>query len=194
MPYGGRRTGERILLIFPYKEMPGRLHLESWTPAKRFSPQKISMNAQITQWHPIRELEDLQQRLASAWNLSSLRSPSQEESLTVAQWTPRVDISEDDKEFVIKAELPEMKKEDVKVTLEDGTLTISGERKLEKEEKNQTYHRIEREYGTFFRSFLLPIGVSGDNVSADFKDGVLKIRLPKDAKSASAKTIEIKTA
>ena len=152
------------------------------------------MNAQITHWHPIKDFEDLQQRLATVWNLSSPRSSSQEESLTVAQWTPRVDICEDDKEFVIKAELPEMKKEDVKVTLEDGTLTISGERKLEKEEKNQTYHRIDREYGTFFRSFLLPVGVSGDNVSADFKDGVLKVRLPKDAKSASAKTIEIKTA
>ena len=78
--------------------------------------------------------------------------------------------------------------------MEDGALTISGERKLEQEEKNKTYHRIEREYGTFVRSFALPAGASGDKVSAEFKDGVLKVRLPKDAKSISAKSIEIKTA
>jgi HSP20 family protein len=152
------------------------------------------MNTQISRWNPLKDLDDLQQRFASVWGLDPLRMSSQEQALTVAQWVPRVDISEDEKEFLIKTELPEMKKEEVKVTVEDGALTISGERKFEKDEKGKTYHRIEREYGTFFRSFTLPAGASGDKVSADFKDGVLKIHLPKETKSSSAKSVEIKVA
>src|SRR5271165_5652845 len=125
-------------------------------PAAIRQTHNNAMNTQITRWNPLKELDDLQQRFASVWGLPPLPARSLEESLTVAQWTPRVDISEDDKEFLIKTELPELKKEDVKVTVEDGALTISGERKLEKDEKGKTYHRIEREYGTFVRSFTLP--------------------------------------
>ena len=76
--------------------------------------------------------------------------------MTVSEWTPLVDITEDDKEYLIKAELPEVKKEDVKLTVENGTLTITGERKFEKEEKGKKYHRMERAYGSFMRSFTLP--------------------------------------
>lgn len=111
--------------------------------------------------------------------------------MTVAQWSPAVDISEDEKEYVVKAELPDLKKEDVKVCVEDGDLTISGERKFEKEEKGKKYHRIERSYGSFVRSFTLPEGVSGDKVSASFKDGVLEVHLPKDEK-AKPKSVEVK--
>jgi HSP20 family protein len=153
-----------------------------------------TMNTQITRWNPFKELDELQNRFASVWGLDPLRLSSQEQAVTVAQWIPRVDICEDDKEFVIKTELPEMKKEDVKVSVEDGALTISGERKLEKDEKGKTYHRIEREYGTFFRSFTLPAEASGKNVAAEFKDGVLKVHLPKDVKAAASKAIEIKVA
>lgn len=110
--------------------------------------------------------------------------------MTVTQWSPLVDITEDDKEYMVKAELPELKKEEVKVTVENGELTISGERKFEKEEKGRKYHRIERSYGSFMRSFTLPEGVNGEKVMADFKDGVLKVHLPKDEK-VKPKTIEV---
>lgn len=150
------------------------------------------MNTQITRWNPAKEMEQIQNRLASLWNWEPLRiNGGMEEALTVSEWSPRVDIIEDEREFVVKAELPEMKREDVKVTVEDGVLTITGERKQEKEEKNKKYHRIEREYGSFVRSFTLPANASGDKVTADFKDGLLKVHLPKDTKTA-AKAIEIK--
>ena len=151
------------------------------------------MNTQITRWNPFKEMDQIQNRLASLWNWEPFRLKNgQEETLTVSEWTPRVDIVEDDQEFLIKAELPEMKREDVKVTVDDGVLTISGERKAEKEEKNRRYHRIESEYGSFLRSFTLPPGTLGDKVAAEFKDGMLKVHLPKDTKAAASKAVEIK--
>lgn len=151
------------------------------------------MNTQITRWNPFKEMEQMQNRLAALWPADPLRfNGGAEEALTVTEWSPRVDIVEDDREFLVKAELPELKREDVKVTVEDGVLTISGERRQEKEEKNKKYHRVEREYGSFVRSFTLPVNTSGDKVSADFKDGLLKVHLPKDAKAAP-KAIEIKS-
>ncbi|MGB9276736.1 MAG: Hsp20/alpha crystallin family protein, partial [Terrimicrobiaceae bacterium] len=140
------------------------------------------MNA-LTKWNPFRELEDIQSRLSSLFGRTPLRGFG-EEAMTVSEWTPLVDIAEDDKEYLIKAELPEVKKEDVKVTVEGGVLTITGERKFEKEEKGKKYHRLERAYGSFMRSFTLPEGAAGDKISADFKDGVLKVHL---AKSPEAK-------
>jgi HSP20 family protein len=113
------------------------------------------------------------------------------EALTVAQWSPLVDITEDEKEYLIKAELPEMKKEDVRLTVENDVLAISGERTFEKEEKGKKYHRIERAYGSFVRSFTLPEDADGSKVSADFKDGMLQVHLPKSQK-AKPKAIEIK--
>ena len=88
-------------------------------------------------------------------------------------------------------ELPEVKKEDVKVTIENGTLTISGERKFEKEDKNKKYHRIERADGSFVRSFALPEGTDGSKVKAEFKDGILKVHLPKTEETKS-KSLEVK--
>jgi HSP20 family protein len=113
------------------------------------------------------------------------------EALTVAQWSPLVDITEDEKEYLIKAELPDMKKEDVRLTVENEVLAISGERKFEKEEKGKKYHRVERAYGSFVRSFSLPEDADGSKVSADFKDGMLQVHLPKSQKS-KPKAIEIK--
>lgn len=153
------------------------------------------MNTQITRWNPFKEMERMQNRLASLFDESPWKlDGTKEEALTVTEWSPRVVITEDDKEFLIKAELPDVKKEDVKVTVEDGVLTLSGERKFEKEEKNKKYHRIESEYGSFLRSFTLPAATSGDKVAAEFEDGLLKIRLPKEAKPISSKAIEIKAA
>ena len=110
--------------------------------------------------------------------------------MTVSQWTPLVDIIEDNNEYLVKAELPELKKEEVKVNVENGQLTISGERKSEKEEKGKKFHRIERSYGSSLRSFTLPESVNADTVSAEFKDGVLSVHLPKDEK-AKPKSIEV---
>ena len=149
------------------------------------------MNA-LTRWNPFREMEELQNRMAGFFGLTPGRlSNGAQESMALAEWTPSVDIAEDDKEWVIKADLPEVKKEDVKVTVENGVLHITGERKLEKEEKGRKYHRVEWSYGSFLRSFVLPDGADGSKVNADFKDGVLKVRLPKNEK-ARPKAIEVK--
>lgn len=113
--------------------------------------------------------------------------------MTVAQWAPLVDITEDDREYLIKAELPEVRKEDVKVTVEHGTLNLSGERKLEKAENGRHYHRIERSYGSFVRSFVLPDDADAQKVAAEFKDGVLRVRVQK-LEQALPKSIEIKVA
>ena len=117
------------------------------------------MNA-LTRWNQLKELEALRHGLGSLFSRSPVHLPEgQEEQIAVPEWAPLVDISEDDKEYLIKAELPEVKKEDVKVTAEEGTLTITGERKFEKEEKGKKYHRVERAYGSFgatSRSRMMP--------------------------------------
>ena len=110
-----------------------------------------------------------------------------------ADWMPAVDVQETETEYLIKADLPEVKKEDVKVTVHDGVMTIEGERKLEKEEKGKKFHRIEREYGRFVRKFTLPDGADEAKVAAEFKDGVLNVRVPKSA-IARPKTVEVKVA
>jgi HSP20 family protein len=105
-----------------------------------------------------------------------------EEALTVADWTPVVDINETEKEYLIKAEIPEVKKEDVKVLVEEGVLTLQGERKQEKEEKGKKFHRIERSYGSFLRTFTVPADADEGKVTAEFKDGMLYVHLPKTEK------------
>ena len=91
----------------------------------------------------------MEQRLSALWGRTPTKAEGQKESISVAEWSPLVDITEDDKEYLIKAELPEIKKEDVKLTVQDNVLAISGERKYEKEEKDKKYHRMERAYGSF---------------------------------------------
>lgn len=105
------------------------------------------MNA-LTRWDPFRELEDMQQRLSSVLGRRPQRRDGDKESITLAEWSPLVDITEDDKEYLIKAELPEIKKEEIKFTVENGVLVISGERKLEKEEKSARPKQIEVEAAT----------------------------------------------
>ena len=148
------------------------------------------MNA-LTRWDPFKEMDDLQKRLTSIFGLSPQRVANGKEDMTVAQWLPLVDITEDDKEYLIKAELPEVKKDEVKVTVENGVLTISGERRFEKEEKDKKYHRIERAYGSFTRSFSVPDDADDAKVGAEIKDGVLTVRLAKSEK-ARPKSIEVK--
>ena len=150
------------------------------------------MNA-ITHWDPVKEMEELHNRLSNLFGRTPARlGEGKEESITVAEWAPLVDITEDDKEYIIKTELPEVKKEEVKVSVENGLLTIVGERKFEKEE-NKKYHRVERAYGRFMRSFVLPESVDPDKVNAEFRDGVLKVHLAK-SEQTKPKQIEVKVA
>ncbi|MDP3091418.1 MAG: Hsp20/alpha crystallin family protein [Nitrospira sp.] len=148
----------------------------------------------MSRWSPFKEVEELEKRLSQLMGRGvSAGSTDKNEAITVAQWSPVVDISEDDKEYAIKAELPDVKKEDIKLNVHDDVLTITGERKYEKEEKGKKYHRVERAYGSFVRSFTLPEDADGTKVTAEYKDGLLNVRLPKSEK-AKPKTIEVKVA
>lgn len=150
----------------------------------------------ITRWDPFRELEDMSDRLNRVFSRSSLArtgAESSRDALTVFDWAPSVDIVETNEEFLIKAELPEVKREDVKVSVDGGVLRIEGERKQEKEEKGKKYHRTERSYGSFLRTFSLPDNIDEGKIRADFKDGVLNVRLQK-AEKAKPKAIEVKVA
>jgi HSP20 family protein len=145
----------------------------------------------LVRWDPFRELEDMSDRLNRVFSRPGLSQTNGKETMIVADWVPAVDVSETEGEFHIKAEIPDVKKEDVKVTLEDGVLTIQGQRKQEKEDKGTKYHRVERTYGSFVRSFTLPDLVDEEKVKAEFKDGVLTLQLPKSEK-AKPKAIEVK--
>lgn len=137
---------------------------------------------------PEQEMQDMLDRYTRA--VGRPRAGSQE-VIATGDWAPRVDIAETDKAFEIKAEIPEVNKEDVKVTVHNGVLTIQGERRQEKEEKGKKFHRVERYYGSFTRSFTLPDNVDETKISASFKDGVLNIQIQK-TEEAKPKSIEVK--
>ena len=143
-------------------------------------------------WDPFREMNELSQRLNRLFGTAA-KPPMEEEGLTVATWWPAVDVKETAEEYQVKAELPGLKKDEIRVTLEDGNLTIQGERKQEREEKGEKFHRIERSYGSFSRTFDLPPNVESGKVMAEFKDGVLQVRIPKTAAS-KPKAVEVKLA
>jgi HSP20 family protein len=147
----------------------------------------------LVKWDPFRELEDVSNRLNHVFGRSLARSDTGREMLAMADWTPSADISETNKAYLIKAEIPGINKEDIKVTLQDGMLTIQGERKMEKEEKDKKFHRIERSYGSFMRSFRVPDDTDASAVKADFKDGILNVTLNKSAK-AKTKAINVSVA
>ncbi len=147
----------------------------------------------LVKFDPFFELEQMSEQLNRLFSRPSLWQASAKPALTIADWTPTVDISETDTEYAIKAELPEVDKEAVKVTVRDGVLTLQGERKQEKEEKGKKFHRVERAYGRFVRNFTLPEDVSEGEVKAEYQDGVLIIHIPKSEK-AKPKTIEVKVA
>lgn len=142
----------------------------------------------LVKWEPMREMEELFDRLTKS--IAPQRSGAQE-TMVSGDWSPRVDISENGTEFVVKVEIPEVKKEDVHVTVDHGILTMRGERKQEKEEKDTKFHRIERYYGSFSRSFSLPENIDESKVEASFKDGMLTIKLPKAA-ATKPSAVEVK--
>ena len=139
----------------------------------------------LVRWNPSRSLVSLPKEIDRFFNDLNLNF---EESDTV--WTPRVDVSENEKEYEIVAEVPGLKKEDIRIQVEDGTLKILGEKKSEEKTEQKNYHRVERIYGKFERAFRLPEQVKSDEIQAKYENGVLSLSIPK-AEPAVAKQITI---
>ena len=142
----------------------------------------------LVRWDPLREMDQMLDRYSR--DLLTQRGMDLD-LLSRGDWAPRVDIVETDKAFVIKMEIPEVDKKDVKISVEHGMLAVRGERKQEKEEEGKKFHRIERCYGSFCRSFTLPKNVDDGKIEAKFKDGMLTIELPK-VEQPKSKPVEIK--
>ena len=144
----------------------------------------------IVRWDPLGELEDMSTRLGRFFSQQRASPPTRGRSLRTGRppWTSRRRT-----EYIVKADLPDVRKEDVKVGIEDGVLTLEGERKQEKEEKGKKFHRVERVYGKFVRRLALPMEVDAQKVAAEFKDGVLNVRMPK-AENAKPRAIDVKVA
>src|SRR5215813_7819723 len=157
----------------------------------------------LMRWEPYREIATLQDRLNRAFGSAFGRS-EREDEMSLAAWAPPVDIAEEKDRIVITAELPGFKENEIEIQTENGMLTLRGERKFEKETDGKSYHRVERSYGQFVRSFSLPNNVDREKIKATFKDGLLQVDLPKreDAKprtiritpgSEKPETIEVKS-
>jgi HSP20 family protein len=133
----------------------------------------------IVRWEPLRELSSLQTEMNRLFNTVFDAPPTPGNGGTMRRWVPAMDLLETADHFVLRADLPGMTQEDVNIELEDSTLTVSGERKSEHEDKQEGYYRVERAFGSFSRSLTLPKGINGDAVTASFENGVLEIRVPK---------------
>jgi HSP20 family protein len=144
----------------------------------------------IVKYDPFRELRSLQEEMNRLFNLGVSRSEGSEDIVRGA-WSPSVDIFENQDKIILEAELAGMKPEEVDISIENNVITLKGERKFEKTEDNDNYHRVERSYGSFVRSFTLPRTVVSDEAEANFENGILSITLPK-REEAKARKIEIK--
>jgi HSP20 family protein len=144
----------------------------------------------LIRWDPFREISALQERMNRLFSEVARRSPVAEEEMVQGAWIPPVDIFETGDSIVIKAELPGISKEDITLEVKENTLTIKGEKKFEKDVKEESYHRVERSYGAFQRAFSLPGTVQQDKVKAKFRDGILEVTLPK-AEEAKPKQIKV---
>lgn len=143
----------------------------------------------ITRFDPFREVQTLQSRMNALFrDMNGDNDP-----LTTASFVPPVDIYEDDKKVVLKLEVPGIDEKDLDVRMENHTLTVKGERKLETEEKEENFHRIERRYGSFFRAFTLPSTVDSENIKANYRNGILRLELAKKAE-AQPKQIKVDVA
>ena len=132
----------------------------------------------IVRWEPLRELSSLQSEMNRLFN-TAFDTPSPASGNAARRWMPAMDLVESPDHFVLRADLPGMGEDDVQIEFEDGTLTVSGERKSEHEEREEGFHRVERAFGAFSRSLTLPKGIDADAVTASFDRGVLEIRVPK---------------
>jgi HSP20 family protein len=140
----------------------------------------------VTRWDPFRDLVFLQDRVSPLFTDGVDRFPAE----AVGPWMPPVDIYEEADRIVLRAEIPGVNREDIEVKLENGTLTLRGEKKQEKEVNTENAQRIERFYGTFSRSFILPTSVNAERIKATYKDGLLEVIVPK-ADEAKPKRIEV---
>ncbi|MHC4838879.1 MAG: Hsp20/alpha crystallin family protein [Planctomycetota bacterium] len=147
------------------------------------------MSHQLRRWNPFREIEDFLDRYRS--DLSAGRPSGSKEAMTTADWRPLVDIREDEQGYLIEAELPGLKREQVKVSVQDEVLTVSGQREAETVQDEDRVHRIERTYGSFERRFALPEEVDPVGIAAKFEDGILKLRLPR-REVVTPKAIDVK--
>lgn len=145
----------------------------------------------LTRWDPFSDMESLFSRLMPRSSVSWPRLALDDDGSAKFEWSPSVDISENEKEFLVRAEVPAVKKEDIKVTVDGGMITIAGERKQQKEEKNAKYHRVESVYGSFSRSFSLPENIDANSIKCESQDGVLTVHIPK-TEAEKAKPVEIK--
>ena len=141
----------------------------------------------LTRWDPFREFSTLQDRMNRLFQDSFTQG--RDEALSTSSFAPAVDVYEDEHKITLKVEVPGIDEKDIDIRVENNTLTVHGERKFEKEEKEENYRRVERQYGSFTRSFTLPNTVDADNITADYDKGVLKLQL---AKRAEAKPKQIK--
>src|SRR5215470_16867557 len=142
----------------------------------------------LTRWDPFRQFNTLQNQMNRLFQ-ENFGQPGREESLATSIFSPAVDVYEDDHNITLKIEVPGIDEKDIDIRVENNTLTVHGERKFEKDEKEENYRRVERQYGSFTRTFTLPATVDADNIQADYEKGVLKVRL---AKKAEAKPKQIK--
>lgn len=149
----------------------------------------------LTRWNPAtdiaHDLDTMQKRMNRMFSDFLSRREGDGEELSPGVWNPAVDVVEHDDSFVIEAELPGMNKDDIKISVANDVLTIRGEKKIEKEDKKKNYHRTERSYGGFTRTFTLPANVKADKVEAEFNNGVLNITVPK-SEEAKPKQIDVK--
>ena len=143
---------------------------------------------ELATWKPVKEFESMRSEMDRLWDSFFVGKPRKRGD-EEGHWLPSVDVSETKNDVVVKVELPGMNSKDLDISLSDGTIVIKGEKKQEKEEKEENYHFVERSYGKFIRTVPLPKEVKHDKVSASYKDGILKVVLPK---SEEAKTKEIK--
>jgi HSP20 family protein len=152
--------------------------------------KEITTMTVLTRFEPFREFSTLQDRINRVFRESYGHGSGQDESLTTSGFAPAVDVYEDEHNVTLKIEVPGIDEKDIDVRLENNTLTVHGERKIEKEEKEENYRRVERQYGSFTRTFTLPTTVDSEKVSATYDKGVLKIALPKKAE-AKPKQIKV---
>ena len=152
----------------------------------------------LIRWNPVRDgvtfpsdMFQMQREIDSMFDRFLGGSLAEDGSVFTSNWTPAVDITEHENEYIVKMELPGVSKDDVKITLENSVLTVKGEKKQEKESKSSNFHRVERTYGSFQRTFTVPSGVKADSIDASYKDGILNIALPK-AEEAKPKQIDVK--
>jgi len=148
------------------------------------------MAKDLALWRPFRELERMRREMDRLWD-SFFEERPRKKGEEIGEWMPAIDLSETNNDIIMKAELPGIDPKDIDISLTNDVLTIKGEKKQEKEEKEEDYHLIERSYGSFIRSIRLPKDVQSDKISASYKNGILKVILPK-SEEAKKKEIKIK--